>query len=461
MDYRQIQHLWNRAGWGGTPSQIAYRVGRSREELVNELISNSNKCRQLRTLKDPIKGKPVSRLSVLFKILRSGKQMNELNLDWLKMLADEDAALRERMTYFWHGHFATSTPLAWLMQVQNNTLRKHALGNFKTLLHEVAKDPAMIIYLNNQQNKKESPNENFARELLELFALGRDQGYTEQDIKEAARAFTGWSVNMKGEFEKNPKEHDDGEKSFMGKTGNFDGEDIIDILLENKRVSIFISEKVYAELVNTNINNAHVSEMADVFYQSGYNISALLRHTFNSDWFYHDEHIGSHIISPVELIVRLNKLISFRARKDQDMIRLQKYLGQVLMFPPNVAGWKGGRTWIDSSSLMARLNMPSSILRDGKIDFQQVSANEDDPVGVDIRSEKGASVYSDWRTLVGFFSKYESNELAQEVCRHLLQVQPSDAHIKVINEMMPDADKEGQVMFVCAAVMSLPEFQLS
>jgi uncharacterized protein (DUF1800 family) len=184
--------------------------------------------------------------------------MNELNLDWLKMLADEDAALRERMTYFWHGHFATSTPLAWLMQVQNNTLRKHALGNFKTLLHEVAKDPAMIIYLNNQQNKKESPNENFARELLELFTLGRDQGYTEQDIKEAARAFTGWSVNMKGEFEKNPKEHDDGEKSFMGKTGNFDGEDIIDILLENKRVSIFISEKVYTELVNTNINNAHV-----------------------------------------------------------------------------------------------------------------------------------------------------------------------------------------------------------
>ena len=461
LSYLHVHHLWLRAGFGGTPSQIQSRMQLSREALVEELMENSRQFSGLKTVKDPVRGKQVCNIALLFMILRSTEQMNQLNLEWLRKMSTTKAQLREKMTFFWHNHFATSTPLAWLMQLQNNKLRMHALGNFKTLLHEIARDPAMIIYLNNQQNKKEQPNENFAREVLELFTLGRDTLYTEQDIKEAARAFTGWQVNRKGQFEIVAEEHDDGEKTFLGKTGNWDGTDIIDIILEHKEVADFIAGKLYREMVNVEPHPLHIAELSHVFYSSGWNIGATLEYMFLQDWFYAAENIGAHIASPVELLVRYHKLISLTTKSEREMLRLQKYLGQVLMFPPNVAGWPGGRAWIDASSLTIRQQMPWSILKDGHIEVELRPGNEDDPLGNDQRrSEKNAAVKSDWNTLVQFFSATPQDQLTTAIASALLTVQPAGEVWKLVEPFIEKSTKDRQIITTCAAVMSLPEFQL-
>jgi uncharacterized protein (DUF1800 family) len=198
---QQIQHLYLRAGFGETPAVIKQKMNISIDKLVDELFNNSKQYKQLTYLENPADSNEVSNFKILLLLLRSRDQMQELNIDWLNNIYITKAVLREKMTLFWHDHFATSTQLAYLMQVQNNTLRKHALGKFDKLLHAIATDPAMIIYLNNQQNKKDAPNENFAREVMELFTLGEGNLYTEKDIKEAARAFTGWTVNKRGKFE--------------------------------------------------------------------------------------------------------------------------------------------------------------------------------------------------------------------------------------------------------------------
>jgi uncharacterized protein (DUF1800 family) len=284
--------------------------------------------------------------------------LQRLNVFWTDRLAGTKGILRERMTYFWHNHFATNVPFAVLMQEQNNTIRKHALGSFKELLTAIARDPAMILYLNNQQNKKKAPNENFAREVMELFTIGIGN-YTENDIKEAARAFTGWHINLKGYYEFDVAAHDDGEKTFMGQKGNLDGTDIIRILLEQKATAVFICRKIYKEFVNPVIDEKRVHELADYFRENDYNIGLLMYKLFSGDWFYDAKNIGVKIKSPVELIVGMKRLVNLKWEDEMSQVKVQKSLGQILFFPPNVAGWPGDRNWIDSSSLLLRMNLPA------------------------------------------------------------------------------------------------------
>ena len=235
MQVRHLQHLYKRAGFCAEPLFVRNSVQQSLIWHVQKLFSDSNRYDSLDLIDDPTNGRDKDvgkfKLGVLF--VRSRKDLKKLNLAWLDKMAQTKAQLRERMTFFWHNHFATSVQLGYLMQVQNNTFRKHALGKFGDLLHAIAKDPAMLIYLNNQQNRKNHPNENFAREVMELFCLGEGH-YTEKDIKEAARAFTGWQVSGSGRYVFNKKQHDFGEKTFFGKTGNITGEDILDMLISHR-----------------------------------------------------------------------------------------------------------------------------------------------------------------------------------------------------------------------------------
>src|SRR6202012_4873393 len=244
----------------------------------------------------------------------------------------------------------------------------YALGNFGTMLMEVSKSPAMLQFLNNQQNQKNHPNENFAREVMELFTVGRGN-YTENDIKESARAFTGWGFDKDGNFKLRPFAHDTGDKTFLGQTGNFAGEDIIKILLAKKETAHFISTKLYKYLVNETPDPAHVNAMADVFYNASYEIKPLLEYVFTADWFYEDRNVGNLIKSPVEFLVGLNRQFYITYEKPEVLLLFQRALGQVLFYPPNVAGWPGGRNWIDNSSLMYRLKIPSTVLNAGVIDF--------------------------------------------------------------------------------------------
>ena len=216
---------------------------------------------------------------------QSAEDIKNLNLTWLSEMINSEAQLREKMSLFWHGHFACRVINIYFQQQLLNVIRENALGNFGDLLREVSKSPSMLSFLNNQQNRKQHPNENFAREVMELFTMGRGN-YTESDVKEGARAFTGWGFNVKGEFVNRPFQHDNGTKTFLGKTGKFDGHDIIDIILEQKSTAQFITRKIYKFFVNDEIDNDKIEILAARFHQSNYNLGQLMNDIFLSDWFY-------------------------------------------------------------------------------------------------------------------------------------------------------------------------------
>src|SRR5258706_11061787 len=238
----------------------------------------------------------------------SREGIRNLNLYWLKEMFNRSTKLREKLVFFWHGHFACRNLNIFYQQGLLDIIRRNAMGNFGTLLKEVSKSAAMLNFLNNQQNKKDHPNENFAREVMELFTLGRGN-YTEHDIKEAARAFTGWGSNLKGEFIFRKLQHDDGIKTVLGKTGNFDGDEVLDILLEQKQTAKFISQKVYKFFVNEQLDAEKTEWLADRFYKTNYDIAALMEDIFTSDWFYDEKNIGAKIKSPVELLVGIQRML--------------------------------------------------------------------------------------------------------------------------------------------------------
>jgi uncharacterized protein (DUF1800 family) len=213
------------------------------------------------------------------------KQILALNQGWVSQLADPGNRLREKMTLFWHDHFACRVRAPYLAQQNNNVLRAHGLDSFRTLLTAVSKDPAMLQFLNNQQNRKDRPNENFARELMELFTMGRGT-YSENDVKEAARAFTGWSFNpLTGGFVFREKAHDAGRKAFLGKHGNFDGDDVIRMILDRPTTTTFITEKIYRYFVDATPDHEVIAAWSKRFYDSDYSIGELMKVVFASSVF--------------------------------------------------------------------------------------------------------------------------------------------------------------------------------
>ena len=459
----QLQHLYLRAGFGASPSWIAQHKDRPRKAMVEELFQRSRRIQPLTHIKDPLKGKPGKKISA-FKLgllfLTSRGQLRKLNLHWMDQMAESQAQLREKMTLFWHDHFATHTPIAWLMQVQNNTLRQHALGRFEDLVQAIAKDPAMLLYLNNQQNKKDAPNENFAREVMELFTLG-EGAYTEKDIKEAARAFTGWTVNRSSQFEFKREEHDFGEKEFMGQKGNFNGEDIIRIILQQKQCARFLTEKICQYFVHEQTQHLPIETLTEDFYQSGYDISRLMRNIFEADWFYDPVNRGSLIKSPVELIVQLKRLFQLDFRKNKLPLMGQDAMGQVLFFPPNVSGWPHGQQWIDSTTLLFRMRMPLVIF--GIDDFDITVKPEYERTGMAAKAQKMPKFLKaqiDWGPLLNAFEKVPKSELPRAILSSLIQC-PHD-HIQD-DLLMAFADTDSQEDLIKSLIirtLALPEFQL-
>lgn len=457
----KIQHLFLRAAFGETPQRIQASLNIPLNSLVDSLFDASKDFKDIDYIPYPLKeNQEESGVGVgqfVMMLLKSKQDTEELNGEWIFKMTNTKAVLREKMTFFWHNHFATSYPLAYLTQVQNNTIRKYALGKFSDLLHAISKDQLMILYLNNQENKKNHPNENFAREVMELFTLGEGH-YTEKDIKEAARAFTGWTVNKMGEFEFQEKHHDTNEKEVLGKKGNFKGDDIINILLEQKQTAKYIVSKLYREFVNPELKPERVNKLAEDFFNSGYDISALMKSIFTSDWFYDDENIGVKIASPVELIVRYKKMIAIEFKKEKAMVNLQKALGQVLFFPPNVAGWKGGANWIDSSSLLLRLNIPEYIVTGTEMSLKAKPAFEEksDDNGEKL---KGGKVESDWTALVKSFENVPEKDLEDVLIKSLIQCDAGRINKELVR-INTGGSKEKNIIRMAANIMSLPEFQL-
>jgi len=390
----------------------------------------------------------------------SREGVKKLNLAWLNEMINNEAQLREKMSLFWHGHFACRIVNFFFQQQLLQIVRQNALGNFGTLLKEISKSPAMISFLNNQQNKKQHPNENFAREVMELFTMGRGN-YTENDIKEAARAFTGWGFNPKGEFVNKPFQHDTGSKTFLGKTGNFDGDDILNILLEQKQTARYITKKVYTYFVNEKVDNDKIEKLATGFYQSNYDIQKLLESIFTSDWFYNESNIGNKIKSPVELLVGIRRLLPMQIENEEVQLVFQKALGQVLFFPPNVAGWPGGRNWIDSSSLMLRLRVPQIFTN---ADEFAIKPKDDDDTSMGQGGEMKNKRFQvkttiDWDSIIKIYQDTKREDIIPALSNLVLQT-TNKVNKELLEKYTDMSDRNNYIKTVIVQLMSTPEYQL-
>ncbi|MEM0995284.1 MAG: DUF1800 domain-containing protein, partial [Bacteroidota bacterium] len=390
------------------------------------------------------------------------QSLNQQKTDWIaRMASPKEDALLERMSLFWHGHFACTSKTPKLAVQQLNTIRQHALGSFRDLLLAISEDVAMIRFLNNQQNRKKSPNENYARELLELFTIGTGN-YSEQDIKEAARAFTGWSSNGKGEFVFRKWEHDYDLKTFFGRTGNFNGNDIIDIILEQKETALFITEKIYRYFVNPKVDKDRIYTLAKSFYASNYDIGRLMRSIFESDWFYAPEHIGAKIKSPMDLVAGIMRTLEVDFSANTPLIRLQRFLGQELFAPPNVAGWKGDRNWIDHATLMLRLNLANHIVslsQKGKNNYKDEAVAE---MMSEIKAQnfsKNGRTYLSFEPFIQLLEDQSAEQIFDFLSTYLLQKTPNISQAKVEQYVLKGNLKQ-YIQSSLLRLMSLPEYQL-
>lgn len=395
--------------------------------------------------------------------------VRSLNLLWLDEMVHANGQLREKMAFFWHGHFATRNLNVFYQQQMLDVIRQYALGSFRDLLHGVSKSAAMLFFLNAQQNRKGHPNENFAREVMELFTLGRGH-YSETDIKEAARAFTGWSANLKGDFVFRKFQHDSGVKTVLNTSGNLVGEDVLDLLLEQKQTAQFIAEKVYRFFVNDTVDKEKVDWLAARFYKSDYNISQLLEDIFTADWFYAEKNIGKKIKSPIELLAGIRRMLPMEIENSEAQLLVQKLLGQTLFYPPNVAGWPGGKSWIDSSTMLLRMRLPQLIsdndefnLRPKTDDDQAMGRMDERPImntkqtGVRIGRPIRAAI--DWNSYTGNFAVIPREQLVDSIASILLQVKPSFSNT-LITQHADSINREAFVRSVTLQIMSTPEYQL-
>lgn len=481
-DLQKYQHFSWRAGFGASPADLASNPAFHAGTMVRRVL------REARTPVQAIRSPETENLQKKFGvpggrrllaaadrkalIRMSLKGILQLNLAWLDEISGTGNALREKMSLFWHGHFACRTINILHAQQLLQIIRENALGNFGDLLISVSKSAAMLQFLNNQQNRKQHPNENFAREVMELFTMGRGN-YTEQDVKEGARAFTGWGFEPGGQFRLRPFLHDDGMKTFLGRTGRFDGDDILHILLEHRATSRHLAAKLYAFLVNDRPDPDRINWLGERFYGSGYDIASLLRDLFHSDWFYNPEHIGARIKSPVELMAGMRRTIPVTLGQERYWMVFQRLLDQVLFFPPNVGGWPGGRDWIDSSTLMTRLRLPQILYQDGTVDLQPKELPEmteermmeaAHPASEESTFERAISrrvgARADWEAFLSSFGPAPEAELPQRIADALLVNIPSRVNRKELDGYADLRSRELYLKSLTIDLMSLPEYQL-
>ena len=472
------QHLLWRAGFGPMAENAAGLDKISQKDLWALLLKTSSKRPEkinvaqslvdglFKGVQDVAQMQKQELTNDQKKMIReqSKDDLKNLNLLWLDEMINNEAQLREKMSLFWHGHFACRVINSYFQQELLQIIRENALGSFKDLLVAVSKSPSMLSFLNNQQNKKQHPNENFAREVMELFTMGRGN-YTENDIKEAARAFTGWGFNIKGEFQFRKMQHDTDSKTVLGKTGNFDGDDVLNILLEQKQTARYLSKKIYKFFVNENVDDAKVEWLATRFYESGYDIQKLLTDIFTSDWFYEQKNIGTQIKSPVQLIAGIRRLLPMELENDQAQLLFQRALGQILFYPPNVAGWPGGKTWIDSSSLMLRLRIPQILTANDIMDIRPKT--DDDVQGgmMEVAAKKfknavkGGTAKTDWALVAKIFEATPREKLLQKITDTVLQTK-NNISSTVLEKYLNNENRENYTKSVIVNLMCTPEYQL-
>jgi uncharacterized protein (DUF1800 family) len=481
-NFATAAHLLNRAGFGGPPAEIEKLLALGPEKAVSHFVdyetiaddtpdpewAHPDPTRTERFMAARRAGEEERR-----KLQREEQQAQrqhtlELRGWWLNHMAKGPRPLQEKMVLFWHGHFATSVEKvreAYLMWRQNELFRRLATGNWLELLVEVAKDPAMLIWLDQAQSRKEKPNENFAREVMELFALGEGR-YTEKDISEGARALTGWSYDrMTQKFIDRPRQHDDGSKTIFGKTGNFGGEDFLKMIVEQPPAARFITAKLWRFFATEDAPDDLIEALAALFRKSGNHFKPVLRALLLSEEFYAPSVIRNQVKSPVQWLIGTVRVLERDLPPPMVCFGLTRNLGQDLFAPPNVKGWEGGLTWITTNNLLARYNEAAVLVQGdstavaGAIGAKNPNVNrqiERRMKSVRIGGAEPAKLFTEKER-----ADKEAFILALE--KRLLQARLKPKQAKALRDYLDakgDLD-DADILNAIRLVMSTPEYQLT
>ncbi|NDV00078.1 DUF1800 domain-containing protein [Pseudoroseicyclus tamaricis] len=501
-------HLLNRAGFGGTPGDVDALAAMTPEAAVEHMLTGAPGASPLPAFEESgfwepsfadfppsrpaateaaeregaalgVKVKPGGNRPLqpvtnrFFYWLRATKlETRRLAFWWMERMLTSPHPLEEKMTLFWHGHFATSEEKLRdyrKIHQQLETLRAGALGSFRDLLEAVSKDPAMLVFLDATHNVKGAPNENFGREVMELFTMGVGN-YTEDDIREAARAFTGWT-NDDLAFAFDEALHDDGEKRFLGQRGRFNGDDILRIILQQEQTAIYIASKIYRFFVREEIAPAFAQRLGALLRDGDYEIRPFLRRLFLSEDFYAEPSVATHIHSPTELIITTYRKLGLSELPGvPDPSSVGETLGQVLLVPPTVAGWSEGRAWITPGLLFERGNFAKDVMFPDMISFRDPNLNPGGEVrrvnrnlneGMEITGatlEEGAAPSSADGIRETFNTRYASVMGWQEAMRKLKPIprRPAQFSLTEMVEAAGATTAEEAVDALCARFLPIP-----
>jgi uncharacterized protein (DUF1800 family) len=427
---REAAHLYRRAGFAANSRELDEAVKLGPAVLAKRLAAASE-------------GEFAGKMHTFAQTVLATNNPQTLAAWWLHRMLHTPAPLLEKTTLFWHGHFASSSAKVTdtkLMFRQNELLRTYALGKFEPMVLGIARDPAMLLYLDSATNRKTHPNENFAREVMELFVLGIGN-YTEKDIQELARCFTGWEIQY-GEFKFNRYQHDYGSKTVLGKSGNFDGGDSVKVLLEQPAAARFLCGKLARYFITdeSDLSPEMIEPLAQKLRESDYTFAPVLETLFSSRLFYSPASLGKKVRSPVELGIGLLRSLEATAGLPQIAQQIRE-LGQMPLFPPNVKGWPGGLAWINSSTLLGRANFVRQVVQDNDTLFGGVA--------IDAYVDKLG-----WKT---------PEQVVDGLSELLLAVPlPKDVHSQLVGQI--EGGRETRVNKLKKTIHtlgSLPEFQMA
>ncbi len=443
-DVRRAGHLHRRAAFGATAAELDQTVKDGPEKAIDALL----------------KGGPGQEDydKVSQQMARSIADSNngvQLRAWWLHRMLYSPNPLQEKLTLFWHNHFATSNAKvqnARFMIGQNELMRKYALGDFSALLHEMSKQPAMLVWLDGRDSKKGNPNENYGRELMELFSLGIGN-YTEKDVREAARSFTGWEIRDQKAFF-NSAQHDDGQKTFLGQTGNWNGDDIVRICLEQKSAPGFIARKLYKFLIGEDAAPPAelIDPLAEQFRTSGYDFGAMVKTMLSSNLFFSDYAYRKRIKPPVDFALGIVRGLEGHIGTTA-LVPVLEQLGQNVFNPPSVKGWDGGPTWLNGQTLLFRQNLALALTSTEDPRF----GSRTDPAALVRRHDKK----TDDEVLDFLLTVFLQNDVPQESRDRLRDYQRQAQKQTIPVYWTEDDAADHRARALCHLVLTLPEYQLS
>jgi len=463
LSYEEGAQLLRRAGFGGTPEEIDNLSSRGREGAVDYLI-NFNQIDN---------SAMESLLAASFDFsTQNGISNGEIRRWWFTRMVATKRQFQEKMTLFWHNHFATSSSKVqdFFMYDQNNVLRQYAFDRFDTLLLNVSQDAAMLIWLDNITNVVGRPNENFAREIQELFTMGindvvtGEPNYTEEDVKEVARAFTGWNYRRQAPFpfQLNVGQHDNGAKTIFGQQSNFSGEDVITILSAKPATARYLTWKLFNFFVypvtNSSADKATIDKFSKVYLNNDHSIKELVRAIFTSDEFFSERAFFSLIKQPVEYIAGAVRMLGgtynpgTSARGSNTLSQSSRNMGQDLFGPPDVAGWEFNLGWINTASVLERFNFANTYLSNRNTTTPGVFITNDQLKSITKPSSK--------KTVKRFLSRLGPLSVGEALAtlRTYLETGDNGQPVTYVND---DATVDKKIRGLVHQIMSLPEFQLN